>query len=1231
MLRWKERMDRLVPLVCLIFLAPGTCQGQVSPAESQKTLHPPKGMVAELWASEPLLANPTAIEVDSRGRIWIAEGLNYRFFRNGNFKRIPGADRIKILEDTDGDGKADKVTVFAEDIYPVPMGLALQEIWRNGKYEGVRVFVGNSPNLLLLEDLDGDDKAEKRSALLTGFGGVDHDHGVHGMTLGPDGKLYFTQGDGEYAGKDLRKGKGKTTLSVKDASGRWLQNDRLGSTMRVNLDGTDLEILSNGQRNNYEACVDAFGNVFVSDNDDDGNRGSRMIWIMDGGNHGYKMPGSGRHWAEELPGVIPKLVGTGNGSPCGILLADSPLFGPEVDGQVLQVDAGTRQINLHPLVRKGAGFRSDYKVFLKGDDPWFRPIDIALAPDGTLYLCDWYDAGVGGHAFADQTTGRIYRIRPESPRTLPAKPDFQSIAGLLTALDSPNITTRFAARSQLIAMGEKAREPLRQVFRTGSLRSRGRALFVLSALPKTGKEDLPSALQDREPVLREQALRILTRDNRRQGLVDDAEAKKLVPLAAEVLEALRPLAIDPDGGVRRELLLAIRELPTPSIEKELGQLAKGWDGKDRFYLEALRLALVHREPEYLQRLFVELAEEITEDESTAALALPPYFPTATNEAYLRPDDELPGTNAAAKLIGIAWVLERPECLPSLKTLLARTNSPEIARGVELVMGRISDPKGAEFLTEWHARTMDAGQRRAILRLLGVKLAGPWGSARASAATRELFATALAEPGMEVEAIRAIGASGDDHFDDRLLEMVKSPAGDIAVRISALETLGRRQNEGALDVARQWIEETRGEPVSGPLATTGLAVATMGDRKPAQQLLLSVVGDKSYPADLRRKAVGLLALDTPGARRLLTLFTDGNLPEDTRMEAVFLLHNHPDEKIRNVAANRIPLPKLAGGNALSRLDDVLAKQGDVANGERLFRRDASDACARCHRVQGIGNWVGPDLSSIGAKYGARELLYHVLNPSGAIGDTYVPVVVSLADGRVLTGLLADESPERIVLKTAAGERIAVPTTEIEERRPQNQSIMPENLAQSFSAQEIADLIAFLSTLKVPVTEVGEYYLLGPLAKGAHDGASIPDVTRPVSLPSGAESPGRWQRARTSRDMFLDLSSMLGSKTGSEIFAYVPTVSPSAQQAEIILTTTNPVSLWLNGKPVGLVGPEKQGSATFWKGTLDLREGANSLVLEIASGVVDAGLVTTLVAKDLPRVELDAAPHADVSTR
>ena len=203
-----SRPRRLALVAALGIVASwSSAMAQVSAEKSAAMLKPAEGLEASLFASEPMVSNPTNMDVDSRGRVWITEGLNYRLSkpRNSGLGKVDEADRIKILEDTDGDGKADKVTVFADNIFPIPMGLAVEEVYgKDGKYKGARVYVGNSPDILVFEDTDGDDKADKKTVLLTGFGGVDSDHGVHGMTLGLDGKLYFTHGDGccSYEAKD---------------------------------------------------------------------------------------------------------------------------------------------------------------------------------------------------------------------------------------------------------------------------------------------------------------------------------------------------------------------------------------------------------------------------------------------------------------------------------------------------------------------------------------------------------------------------------------------------------------------------------------------------------------------------------------------------------------------------------------------------------------------------------------------------------------------------------------------------------------------------------------------------------------------------------------------------------------------------------------------------------------------------------------------------------------------
>src|SRR5438093_12461251 len=236
-----------------------------------------------LCASEPLFANPTCIDIDHKGRVWVCESVNYRHKLHKRPPNRPEGDRILILEDSKGASKADKVTTFyqAPD-FLAPLGIAVA---KDPVGPGYKVYVCHSPDILLFEDKDGDGKADgPPKKLLSGFGGVDSDHGVHGISLGPDGKLYFSVGDTGVHDLQSSNGKGR----------KWETNHtdcQAGTIWRCDLDGKNLELIAHNFRNEYEPCVDSFGNIFVSDNDDDGSQQTRICYVMPGGNYGYWPPG----------------------------------------------------------------------------------------------------------------------------------------------------------------------------------------------------------------------------------------------------------------------------------------------------------------------------------------------------------------------------------------------------------------------------------------------------------------------------------------------------------------------------------------------------------------------------------------------------------------------------------------------------------------------------------------------------------------------------------------------------------------------------------------------------------------------------------------------------------------------------------------------------------------------------------------------------------------------------
>ncbi len=297
---------------------------QQSAEVAVKQLKVADGMEVTLFASEPMLRNPTSIDVDAQGRVWVLEAANYRLFKNPVADEK--GDRIRVLEDTDGDGKCDKATTFYQDpSLQAPLGIAVL---------GDRVYVCQSPELFYLEDTDDDGKADKKTVILTGFKGVDHDHAIHGVQFGPDGFLYMSNGD---QGLEVTDGSGHFTHT-----GPQSPNYIAGTVLRCDLEGQHLEVLASNLRNPYEPTVDSFGNVYISDNDDDGNEQTRIDYIFEGGSYGYRMPdtvsrrkGNRRldavHWNEDQPGTIPKMIKTGFGSPTGLMAYEGTLL-PDLRG-----------------------------------------------------------------------------------------------------------------------------------------------------------------------------------------------------------------------------------------------------------------------------------------------------------------------------------------------------------------------------------------------------------------------------------------------------------------------------------------------------------------------------------------------------------------------------------------------------------------------------------------------------------------------------------------------------------------------------------------------------------------------------------------------------------------------------------------------------------------------------------------------------------------------------------
>ena len=935
--------------------------------------------------------------------MWICEGYNYRPDLNPGDPVKKEGDQIVILEDVNGDGVADSSKVFYQgNDVNAALGICVL---------GNKVIVSCSPKVLVFTDTDGDDKADKKEVLFEGVGGVQHDHGIHAFTFGPDGKLYFNFGN---AGDSILDKNGKIVLDPERVA---IDNHgtpyREGMVFRCDPDGSNVEVLGNNFRNPYEVAVDAFGNLWQSDNDDDGNRGVRINYVMKYGNYGYRdeMTGANwraqrvnmadsipyRHWHLNDPGVVPNLLQTGAGAPTGMVIYEGDLLPQVFHGQIIHADAGPSVVRSYPVTKSGAGYTADTVNIVEGIyDKWFRPSDVTVAPDGSLFIADWYDPGVGGHQVVDLNKGRIYRIAPPNSKyhVKPAKLDNAEDAA--EALQSPNLATRYLAWEKLHKLGEKAIPALEKMYKSDDPRFKARALWLLSKLPGKGMDYIHQALKDDNEDIRVTAIRAA------------------IELPTDIIPIVQQVVNDPSAQVRRTAVIALHHNHSPKAPALWAEFAKQYDGKDRWYLEALGIGA----DKQWDTFFAAWQQQVGEGWNTSA-----------------GHDIVWRSRAKAALPMLVKIIEDPEMDPekNLKFFRALDFHGDSAKEqtlLELINGKSQNPKQS-FINAIALTQLDADKTPH------------------TAAFRHLVSQSLESVKGRSEYVQLVEKYSIKDKNPELMDLALTSPKD-ELRRQAIDAL---LNNGGKSLLTQKLH---GDEKSARTLISDLGHINSDE---STGILQSLMMDQKYDPALRNEATRSLGRGWSGENRLLKLADEGKLPHAVDSAASEILLHAGRQEVRDKAMAYFHIDQ-GTKSSLPPITELAAMTGDPNVGKEVF----STYCATCHQVNGTGTDFGPKLSQIGGKL-AKEAIYKaVITPDAGISFGYEGYVFKLKDGKSVLGYVTNETPKEIDVKVIGGNVEKIPAGQVASKTAYGHSLMPTGLASSMSQDQLTGLVEYLSTLK-----------------------------------------------------------------------------------------------------------------------------------------------------------------------
>ncbi|MBE2286221.1 MAG: c-type cytochrome [Prosthecobacter sp.] len=1044
----------------------------LTPAEEQTKLHVPPGFTVRLFASEPMINKPINMAFDARGRLWVSSTVEYPYsadksrWSDEKGTRVKDSrDAIKILEDTDGDGQADKVTDFADGLN-IPTGVVP---WHKPEHKA-GCIAWSIPNIWYFADTDGDDQADVREVL---FGPLGYEKDTHGMCssfrLGLDGWVYATHG---FNNTSHFKAKDGSTLDLHS-----------GNVFRFKPDGSRVEKWTSGQVNPFGLAWDRYGNLYSAD-----CHSSPIYQLI----RGACYPSFGK--PHDGLGFAPVMCEHTHGSTgiCGIVYIDGGVWGPEWDDHTFVGNVVTSKVNHDKVTFTGSTPKANEKPdFLTSDDPWFRPVDLQLGPDNALYIADFYNKIIGHyevpleHPGRDKERGRIWRVVNTMHAKTLREPNLESRSGkeLAQELQSPNLNRRALATELMVRRREVTNDTISPV-------SAAHSLWIGARLGKISTTEIQNAMNT-SAVAAAQGFRMLGAFSGVEGVpgyyahmlpkVDLAPANLGVPTPAFVI--IRSVKIDSATGKEVEMIhggSVDQWTPRDFDEYDKARIECMGLSQDRAAVLDLVKELESHPGDSTRHLTVKVGLR-------RLLSQPGVFKALPSDAYSAAEVVLAVSNGDASQW--LWRMEESGSRPS--------------SAHSKVLGHISRHGDDRLLqTAIHKAHASAGESSVVVQLERIQAIHNGLSERGVPPNPELLQWAqelatqlLTQTDKQPESAWISAATADngpkwslqtrkcvDGTEALVLQSMIKGGGDEERRIGVLKS----KAFVAPPKLTLWINGHRGSP-KGDAHDKNLVRVVDAESGETFAKVFPPRNDVCQRAefDLSKhagKAVRLEIVDGDDGKAYAWLGitrieppvisvndfqTEDSTREALKTLAVMLQHTAPAALREKLAAylppRPAPPPLPVSPEQRKQLDALIGTRAaafgkaipDATTGKTLFKTH----CAVCHQIGGEGGLIGPQLDGIGAR-GVERLCEDILDPNRNVDAHFHLHTLTLKDGSKMSGFLKGEAGQVLILADAAGREHRVSKNDLAKDETTPMSLMPPVFGQVLDETAFNNLIGFL---------------------------------------------------------------------------------------------------------------------------------------------------------------------------